>query len=111
MSNYSINYFEFKDIDARGDKLNDGLYWLVDETSALEAIKRFINEYAAYEEGTLGREHYLSIKEANAEEPFGDVQVSAYRLDPESWEIHTYIETPNTYQDYSFVFTPEKTNK
>lgn len=110
MSNYSINYFEFKDIDERGDKLNDGLYWLVDVTNALEAIKRFINEYAAYEEGTLGREHYLAIKEANAEEPFGDVHVSAYRLDPESWEIHTYIETPNTYQDYSFVFTPEKTN-
>ena len=81
MSNYSINYFEFKDIDERGDKLNDGLYWLVDAANALE--------------------------EANAEEPFGDVQVSAYRLDPESWEIHIYIETPNTYQDYSFVFTPE----
>lgn len=42
MSNYSINYFEFKDIDERGDKLNDGLYWLVDAANALEAIKRFI---------------------------------------------------------------------
>ena len=107
MSNYSINYFEFKDIDERGDKLNDGLYWLVDATDALEAIKRFINEYAAYEEGTLGRDHYLALKEVDAEEPDGCIQVSAYRLNPESWEIHTYIETSDSSEDYSFVFTPE----
>lgn len=110
MSNYSINYFEFKDFDERGDKLNEGLYGSVEALGAVEAVKKFISEYATYEEGTKGREDYLSIKEVSAESHTGDVLVSAYRLDPESWEIHTYIETPNTYQDYSFVFTPEKTN-
>lgn len=107
MSSYDINFFKFEDFDARGDKLNDGLHGSVEALGAVEAVKKFISEYAAYEEGTKGREDYLSIQEVNAESDTGDVFVSAYRLDPESWEIHIYIETPNTYQDYSFVFTPE----
>ena len=111
MSAYDINYFYSKDFDEQGNKLNGGVYWLDDQVNALEAIKSFINEHADYEEGTLGHEQYLLIKEVNVEELFGDALVSAYRLDSESWEIHTYIGTPNAEHDYWFVFTPEKTNK
>lgn len=107
MNAYDINHFYSKDFDEQGNKLNDGLHGSVEALGAVEAVKKFISEYAAYEEGTKGREDYLSLEEVNAESDTGDVLVSACRLDPESWEIHIYIETPNTYQDYSFVFTPE----
>lgn len=110
MNTYDINYFTSKDFEEDGHKLNGGFHCDVTEGWSLSAVKKFINDYATYEDGTPGREEYLALKEVAAEEPDGRIQVRAYRLNPESWEIHTYIETSDSTEDYSFVFTPEKTN-
>lgn len=110
MNTYDINFFRSKDFDEGGHKLNGGFHCDVTEGWSLSAVMRFINDYAAYEDGTSGREEYLALEEVDAGEPDGCILISAYRLNPESWEIHTYIETSDSSEDYSFVFTPEKAN-